>query len=63
MELAVRELKVKLESSKLRETDSLRIIADMQRAQELKKANNQSLLDKLTHQNQSFKDELELIGR
>lgn len=60
--LQVRELKVKVSTSRMREEDSLRTIADMQRAMEYKKATNKNLLDKLTSQNDKFKDELETLG-
>ena len=61
--LQVRELKVKVSTSRMREEDSLRTIADMQRAMEYKKATNKNLLDKLTSQNDKFKDELETLDR
>ena len=62
MIMQIREIKVKLGTSRMREEESLRTIADMQRAMDVKKATNQSLLEKLTTQNDRFKDELQILG-
>jgi len=61
--LQVRELRVKLSTSRMREEDYLRTISDMQKAMEIKKTNNQVILENLTTQNEKFKSELELIGK
>ena len=61
--LQTRELKVKLSTSRMREEDHLRTIEDMKRSMDLKKSNNQMLLDKLTLQNERFREELETIGQ
>lgn len=61
--LQVRELRVKLSTSRMREEDYLRTISDMQKATDIKKSNNQVILDNLTTQNDKFKSELELIGK
>ena len=47
----------------MREEENLRTIDDMQRAMDIKKVTNKTLLDNLTTQNALFKDELDLIGR
>ena len=63
LSLEVRELKVKLGTARMREEDNLRIIADMKCTMDLKKATNESLLERLTAQNENFKHELEQIGK
>lgn len=60
--LQVRELRVKLSTSRMREEDYVRSIKDMQTSMELKKANNESLLAQLTHQNEKFQAELRHLG-
>ena len=55
----IRELKLKLSTSRMREEENLRTIADMQHSMEIKKANHQMILNKLQSQNEKFKLELD----